>query len=85
MYQTIFFGLCYSCNNFGHKAINCRANRRNKNNYESHAQNGYPRRSSETQRRSYNRFEYLRIEVECYKCNNFGNMDKYCRMTVPPK
>ena len=25
-YQTIFFGLCYSCNNFGHKAVNCRVN-----------------------------------------------------------
>jgi hypothetical protein len=22
MYQIIFFGLCYACNNFGHKAIN---------------------------------------------------------------
>ena len=25
-YQTIFFGLCYACNNFGHEAPNCRAN-----------------------------------------------------------
>jgi hypothetical protein len=23
--------------------------------------------------------------VECYKCNNFGHMDKNCRMIVPPK
>jgi hypothetical protein len=23
--------------------------------------------------------------MECYKCNNFGHMAKYCRMTVPPK
>jgi hypothetical protein len=29
-YQTIFFGLCYACNHFGHKAVNCRANSRNK-------------------------------------------------------
>jgi hypothetical protein len=35
--------------------------------------------------RSYNRFEYLSIEVECYKCNNFGHMAKDCRMIVPPK
>jgi hypothetical protein len=35
-YQTIFFYLCYACNNFGHKAVNCRANKRNKNNFESH-------------------------------------------------
>ena len=24
-YQNFFFGLCYSCNNYGHKAIDCRA------------------------------------------------------------
>jgi hypothetical protein len=30
-------------------------------------------------------FESLSIEVECYKCNNFGHMAKDCRMTVFPK
>jgi hypothetical protein len=34
-YQTIFFGLCYACNNFGHKVVNCRANNRNNNYFES--------------------------------------------------
>ena len=24
-YQNIFFGICYSYNNFGHKVVNCRA------------------------------------------------------------
>jgi hypothetical protein len=84
-YQTIFFGLCYACNNFGHKVVNCRANNRNNNYFESHTQRGYSRRPSERQRRSYNRFESLSIEVECYKCNNFGHMAKNCRMGVPPK
>jgi hypothetical protein len=84
-YQTIFFGLCYACNNFGHKVVNCRANNRNNNNFESHTQRGYSRRPSETQRRSYNRFESLSTEVECYKCNNFGHVAKDCRMTVLPK
>jgi hypothetical protein len=37
-YQTIFFGLCYACNNFGHKTVNCRANNRKKNNFESHTE-----------------------------------------------
>jgi hypothetical protein len=55
----------------------------NINNFESHTQKGYPRRPSETQRRSYNRFELLSNEVECYKCNNFGHMAKDCRMTIP--
>jgi hypothetical protein len=84
-YQTIFFGLCYACNNFGHKVVNCRANNRNSNNFESYTQRDYSRRPSDTQRRSYNRFESLSTEVECYKCNNFGHMAKDCRMTVPPK
>jgi hypothetical protein len=85
MYQTIFFGLCYACNNFGHKTVNCRANNRNINNFESHTQKGYPRRPSEIERRSYNMFESLSTEVECYKCNNFGHMTSDCRMTVPPR
>jgi hypothetical protein len=57
----------------------------NNNNVESHTQWGYSRRPSETQRISYNRFESLSTEVECYKCNNFGHVAKNCRMTVPPK
>jgi hypothetical protein len=35
-YQTIFFGLCYACNNFGHKVVNCKANNRNNNDFENH-------------------------------------------------
>jgi hypothetical protein len=37
-YQTIFFGLCYACNNFGHKAVNCRANNMNNKKFESYTQ-----------------------------------------------
>jgi hypothetical protein len=37
-YQTIFLGLCYACNNFGDKVVNCRANNRNINKFESHTQ-----------------------------------------------
>jgi hypothetical protein len=84
-YQTIFFGLCYECNNFGHKVVNCIANKRNINNFESHTKKGYPRRPSETQRIIYDKFESLSTEVECYKCNNFVHMEKDCRMIVPPR
>jgi hypothetical protein len=84
-YQAIFFVLCYACNNFGHKVVNCRVNNKNNNNFEIHTQRGYSRRPSETHRISYNRFESLSPEVECYKCKNFGHMAKYCRMTVHPK
>jgi hypothetical protein len=64
--------------------MNFGANSRNINNFEIHTQKGYLRSPSETQRRSYKIFESLSTEVECYKCNNFGHMAKYCRMTVPP-
>ena len=57
--SNYIFCLCYACNNFGHKAMNCRANSRNSNNFESYTQRYYSRRPSETQRRSYNRFESL--------------------------
>jgi hypothetical protein len=46
-YQTFFNGLCYSCNNFGHKDVNCRAKSRNRNNYEVYTRNSYPRRPNE--------------------------------------
>jgi hypothetical protein len=85
-YQTIFLGLCYSCNNFGHKVVNCRANTKNRRNYEGYTRNGYPRRSHEAQKiKSYNRFESLSNEVECYKCNNFGHMAKDCRLDCSSK
>jgi hypothetical protein len=72
-YQTIFFGLFYACNNFRHKAMNYRANNKNKNKFESHPQRGYPRRPSETQRRSYNGFESCVI-------HKFGHCDDVMMM-----
>ena len=51
----------------------------------SHTQRGYSIRPSETQMSSYNRFESLSTEVQCYKCNNFGHVAKNCKMTVAPK
>jgi hypothetical protein len=84
-YQTMFFGLCYACNNFGHKSMNYRGKNRKTKNFESHTQRGYPTRPRKTHRISYNRFESLSTEVECYKCNNFGHMAKDFRMTVPSR
>jgi hypothetical protein len=85
-YQTIFLGLCYSCNNFGHKAINCRAYAKNRSNYEGYSRmNNYLRKPHEAYNINYNSFGSLNNEVECYKCNNFGHMAKDCRLIVPPK
>jgi hypothetical protein len=65
--------------------MNCIENNKNIDNHESYAQNDYSRRPIETHIINYNRFESLSIEMECYKCNNFGHMAKYFRMKVPPR
>jgi hypothetical protein len=65
--------------------MNFKANRRNINKFERNTQKGYLRRPSETQRKSYNKFESLSTKVECYKCNNFGHMAKDFIMIVPPR
>jgi hypothetical protein len=55
-YQTIFLGLCYSCNNFGHKAINYRAYAKNRSNYEGYSRINHLRKPHEAYKRNYNIF-----------------------------
>jgi hypothetical protein len=38
-YQTIILGLCYSCNNFWKKTINCKSYAKNKINYGGYSRN----------------------------------------------
>jgi hypothetical protein len=83
MYQTIFLGLFYSCNNFGHKAARCRSYDKQIRNYKGYSNNSYLRKSHETKNKNHNSCCSLSNEIEFYKCNNFGHMDKYCRMNVP--
>jgi hypothetical protein len=66
-YHIIFLCSCYSCSNFGHKAVNCRANTKNKRNDKVYTINNYPRRSHEAKNKNYNRFGSLSDEMECYK------------------
>jgi hypothetical protein len=73
-YQNYFFGYCYYCNHFGHKAINCRA----------HARNNYvwnkDRSTYGFSNRNYNSFAPLfDYNVVCYKCNNYGHITHFCR------
>ena len=71
-----FLSICYSCNNFRHKAINCRAYVRGINTWN---RNGYENFKNDDEKshnefdRSYNKFGALIYEIECYKCNNFGH------------
>ena len=73
--QPIFYGHCYSCGRFGHRAAECRMYVWNEYNSTRSLRNGY----FGTQQ-NINIFDHLRYDVECYKCNNFGHMAKNCRM-----
>jgi hypothetical protein len=81
-YQNFFLGHCYTCGNFGHKAINCRINERN--NYTSYI-NGENSRYGNVRRLfniNYNPFDPLMDQnIVCYKCNNIGHKELYCRET----
>jgi hypothetical protein len=85
MYQTIFLRSRYCCNNFGHKAINCKAYAKNKRKYEGHPRINHLRKPHEAYNKNYNNFGSLKDKVECYKCNNCRHMAKDCILTVPPK
>jgi hypothetical protein len=77
-YQNIFLGYCFSCNSFGHKALDCRAYERsshmrdrNRGSYKT-SKNDYV--SNETRSshgfvdKNYNSFaSLLDYNIECYK------------------
>jgi hypothetical protein len=79
-YQNFFLGHCYTCKNFGHKAINCRINERNK---YTRNMNGVNRRYGNNRgfvNRSYNSFYPLMDKnIVCYKCNYLGHKARDCR------
>ena len=77
-YLQIFLGHCYSCNNFGHKALNCRAYGKVRE---------YKKRSSSNKPKgNHNLFTLLqKYDIECYKCNNHGHMARDCKLMTPTK
>jgi hypothetical protein len=79
-YQNFFLGHCYTCGNFGHKAINSRINERN--NYASYM-NGENSRYKNVCRpfnRNYNPFDPLMDQnIVCYRCNNLGHKVQDCK------
>ena len=86
-YQSFFSGLCYTCNNYGHKAIDCRAyaryiNEWGRNRYENsryQVEENYIKKSQLAFDINYNRFGALNYDIECYRCHNFGHIAKNCR------
>ena len=89
-YQNLFSSLCYACNNYGHKAIDCGTYIRSGYNwgrrrYESpkyQEVRNYSRRSHMGPNRNYNRFEALDYDIECYRCHNFGHIARNCRSKI---
>ena len=78
-YQQIFFGHCYPCNNFGHKALNCRAYGKF-HDYMKNASSNKPKVIN------HNFFAPLqRYDIECYKCNNHGHIARDCKLMTPTK
>ena len=78
-YQQIFFGHCYSCNNFGHKALNCKS-------YEKFREYKKNSPSDKPKGRNHNRFKLIqRYDLECYKFNNHGNMATDCKLATPTR
>ena len=76
-YQQTFFGRCYSCNNFGHKALNCKA-------YGKLC--GYNKKASSNKPKLRNHKSFTplqKYDKECYKCNNHGHIARECKLITP--
>jgi hypothetical protein len=79
-YQMSLFGYYYSCNGFGHKAMDCIKNIRG-----SYIRDN-KRNTHGFSRRNYNSFSpLLNYNIICYNCNNYGNTTKLCRSDLRKK
>jgi hypothetical protein len=83
-YQYLFLGYCFSCNNFGHKALHCRAY--GKYNHKNVQRYGYKNKNNNNQEnKKYNSLSPLKNQnVECHKCNNHGHKSSDCILPKLP-
>ena len=69
-YQNILFSMCYCCNNFGDKAIHCRAYVRGRNTLNRNGYENFRNHDEKTRKefdRTYNKFQALNYGIEWYK------------------
>ena len=82
----MFYGYFFFCYKYGHKYAFCNSFSRNIISHNSHEKSrfDYGRRHDRTIQNnvnnSYNRFDVLRFEGECHRCNNFGHVSRNCPM-----
>ena len=76
----MFRGYFYSCNNYGHKAMNCRAyGRKNLRVMKYNLKDN--QKVNQVKRRNYNSFAPLQERnLECFRCHSYGHKSNNCRL-----
>ena len=84
-HQQLFSGICYTCNNFGHIARNCKLKAPVEKGITSHT---YFYKENITRNnpkgRNYNSFAPLQsYSTECHKCRNQRHIARKCKLVIP--
>jgi hypothetical protein len=77
---NFFYGYCFSCEKFGHKAVSCRIFRHKRN-----VRTRFNKSQKTKVQNSFNNaFSPLLNDLECHICNNFGHKaSEYRRKLLP--
>jgi hypothetical protein len=80
-YKEFFYGYCFYCSNFGHKAVNCSLRLRHKQlRFQRNKYLPQQRMRSTSRQCCNNNFDLLNNEFECYNCHNFGHKAANCHL-----
>jgi hypothetical protein len=80
-YKEFFYGYCFYCSNFGHKAVNCSLRLRHKQlRFQRNKYLPQQRMRSTSRQLCNNNFDLLNNEIECYNCHNFGHKAANCHL-----